>query len=841
MMSNFGNLTVTPMRKLWRCRDASKNVNILASCVVAGILLLPGMSHAGSGSKLVAGTGETLSWPHAFKYYRLILKQVSGSQVWESDDKTTTTKWIRMSEIALYDATGTRINLGLTPCTATTDLADMGSGTCKPGGRFCMGDSFDVSVLSYMFDGKDTSELSTWINANPDDAQAWTWGYVYMRLPENAAPLVSYNLCSTQNNPSSMLVSWALEGSDDGAAWHSLDSVVGGGGRLPGYDEGKWYNGGCSMPVKAASISFTVERDGTLSFSGDTSVKDVQSFGGTVSIGADASLGIDVAEGKTSYAMLGKVQGKGTFEKTGAGTLVVNGVDSGFGGRVKASGGTLAFSPLHAPRRFAYYRFVVKDRDAAVTKVEKLKVAELALYGKDGVRLNQGLTVASEECAATTNLLPGTYAVYGQCNPWGGNFNDVFDGDAATFKECWIQPNNAEWAWLYFTMCLREDDVPAYYNVSFASEYNVRSWALQGSDDHFVWETLDEVDAAAVSAIAPSGAGWCNDGRPLPLFTEESNPPVGEVDAKFFRYTIKAVGPSSGGTRAICELALYDWHGKRLNFGLENKGRKADVPSLTAGSFTYACQWDTPNFNNNADSFGPQMMFDGNLATRMSGWNFGNKPTPENSSTWISFTMRLADNAPPVASYNFAPNVGGSESSCTPIAWTVEASRDGLAWFVVDDRSGDTATALLPSVNNSYCNNGRPIRFSAGCDRWLAPTGAVVSVEHGARVELPAVASCAVRGLEIEVAATGLAGTVANFSPMSGGTLYLTGETSCESLQDTAIVAFENVSNAANLESWTVVADGKMPRNENEFAIRIDENGLLRVTRSPPGLVIVVK
>ena len=828
------------MCKLCRWRTAFTNVNILKLCFSAGILLLAGISHAGSGSKLVAGTGETLSWPYAFKYYRLVLKQVSGSQEWEPDDGNKTTKWIRLSEIALFDASGTRINLNLTPCTATTDLADMGSGTCKPGGRFCMGDSFDVSVLSYMFDGKDTSELSTWINANPDDAQAWTWGYVYMRLPENAAPVVSYNLCSTQNNPSSMLISWALEGSDDGAAWHSLDSVVGGGGRLPGYEEGELYNGGCSMPVKAASISFTVERDGTLSFSGDTSVKDVQSFGGTVSIGAGASLGIGVAEGKTSYAMLGKVQGNGTFEKTGSGTLVVNGVDSGFGGRVKASGGTLAFSPLHAPRRFAYYRFVVKDRDAAVTKVEKLKVAELALYGKDGVRLNQGLTAASEECAATTNLLPGTYAVYGHHDAWGSNFNKVFDGNAASYQECWVQPYSVEWAWLYFTMRLREDVAPAYYNVSFASEHKIRSWALQGSDDCVFWQTLDERDVEAVSTIAPSGAGWCNGGNSLPLFSNGYNAPVGEIDAKFFRYTIKAVGSSSGGTRAVCELSLYDWQGKRLNFGLENKGRKAAISSLTAGSFTFDCAWN-PNFNNNANSYGPQMMFDGNLATRMSGWNFGNKPTPENSSTWISFTMRLADNAPPVASYNFAPNVGGSESSCTPIAWTVEASRDGLAWFVVDDRSGDTATALLPSVNNSYCNNGRPIGFSAGCDRWLAPTGAVVSVEHGARVELPAVASCAVRGLEIEVAATGLAGTVANFSPMPGGTLYLTGETSCESLQDAAVVALENVSNAANLQSWSIVADGKAPRNENEFAVRIDENGLLRVTRRPPGLVIVVK
>lgn len=839
-MSNFGNLTETPMRMFWRCGNAFTNVNTMALYIAAGILLLSGMSHAGSASKLVAGKGETLPWPHAFKYYRLILKQVSGSQEWESDSGNKTTKWIRLSEIALYDVSGTRINANLTPCAATTALAEMGSGTCKPGGRFCMENGFDISILKNMFDGNESSGAESWINANPADTHAWTWGYVYMRLPENAAPVASYNLGSPKNNELSMLVSWALEGSDDGDVWHSLDSVIGGGGLLPGYDEGKWYNGGCSIPVKADSISFTVERGGTLSFSGDSSVKDVQSFGGAVSIGAGASLGIDVAEGKMSYAMLGKVQGKGTFEKTGAGTLVVNGVDGGFGGRIKASGGTLAFRPMHTLRRFAYYRFVVKDRDAAVTKVEKLKVAELALYGKDGVRLNQGLTAASDECAATTNLLPGTYAVYGRYDAWGSNFNKVFDGEAASYQECWVQPTAAEWAWLYFTMRLREDVAPAYYNVSFASEYNVRSWALQGSDDRAVWETIDERDAAAVSAIAPSGAGWCNGGKLLPLFAEGANAPVGEVDAKFFRYTVKAVGPSSGGTRAICELSLYDWQGRRLNLGLENKGGKAAVSSLTAGSFTFDCAWD-PNFNNNANSYGPQMMFDGSLSTRMHGWSFGDKPSPDTPGTWISFTMRLADDAPPVASYNFAPYEGGKESSCTPIAWMVEASRDGSVWFVVDDRSGDPATDLLPSVNNSYCNNGRPIGFSAGCDRWLAPTGAVVSVEHGARVELPAVASCAVRGLEIEVAATGPAGTVANFSPMSGGTLYLTGETSCESLQDAAVVAFENVSNASNLESWTVVADGKMPRNENEFAIRIDENGLLRVTRRPPGLVIVVK
>ena len=147
---------------------------------------------------------------------------------------------------------------------------------------------------------------------------------------------------------------------------------------------------------------------------------------------------------------------------------------------------------------------------------------------------------------------------------------------------------------------------------------------------------------------------------------------------------------------------------------------------------------------------------------------------------------------------------------------------------VVADRNTVYYTSKL--ADSSSTDNGKILAVSSG--KWN---------KADETVELPAVTSCAVRGLEIEVAATGPAGTVANFSPMSGGTLYLTGETSCESLQDAAVVAFENVSNASNLESWTVVADGKMPRNEKEFAIRIDENGLLRVTRRPPGLVIVVK
>ena len=53
----------------------------------------------------------------------------------------------------------------------------------------------------------------------------------------------------------------------------------------------------------------------------------------------------------------------------------------------------------------------------------------------------------------------------------------------------------------------------ASYNVAFSDVNNVRSWALQASDDHTTWITLDEKSSAEVSAIAPSGTDWCNGGK----------------------------------------------------------------------------------------------------------------------------------------------------------------------------------------------------------------------------------------------------------------------------------------------------------------------------------------
>ena len=527
--------------------------------------------------------------------------------------------------------------------------------------------------------------------------------------------------------------------------------------------------------------------------------------------------GVDVGAGESARSIGGGLVGAGSFEKTGNGTLTVSGVTSDFAGAVKASGGSLAFRPLHLTPKFTYYRFVVKERD---TSNQRLRISEIALYDADGNRINKGLSYTHG-----VDLVPGTCDYAGRFDPYG-SLNQLFDDNIGTEREGWSDSSLNSRA--YFTMRLADDaDVaPAGYNIGFGSTDNVKSWELWGSDDGATWLTLDSRDASAVAAIAPTSLpGWCNGGTPIPLVYEGHNAPVGEVDASFFRFTVKAFGTTgSGGTHALAELALYDAQGRRLNLGLSSMGRNYSG-ALPAGSFTFSYSAGTYN----ADSTHEEKMFDDDLATRLSGWSFPTTPDPANASSWITYTMRLADGVAPVASYNFASYENNDNTM--PINWMVEASRDGSTWIEVDARSGEAATSILPYAARAYCNNGHPIGFTTNCDRWLCPTGAVVEVANGATLELPASGANSISGLAIDLTAAGNAGTIANFNPAASGTLYLTSAQRKPQLDDAAMpVTFTGLSNATNIEGWSVVVNG-VTADEGEYSLRFDANSVLRVTR----------
>lgn len=762
----------------------------------------------------IVADGETLQWPHAYTYYRFVVKDrdaaVSGNE-----------ERLRIAELALYDADGNRLNAGLTLAAAedkaTTNLL---AGTFAVYGPHTQydGRGFDDDVSTY---------FNAWVQPT---ASSWAWLYFTMRLSAEAKPVASYNVAfSTTNN----VRSWALQASDDHTTWFTLDEKNASEVAATAPSDAGWCNGGTPIAVTDESAHFFVERGGTLTITDDATPASVHSYGGAVSVAAGATLGRDVASGESEDFTGGGLSGSGTFEKTGAGSLAVSGVNSGFAGTVKASGGTLAFRPIHVTPKFTYYRFVVKDRN---TSAQRLRIAEIALFDADGVRLNAKLSAAASQETTTTNLLPGTYAVYGQQTEYE-SFGKAFDDDLSTSFNCWLQSSNSEWAWLYFTMRLASDNdvAPASYDVAFASENNIQSWALQGSDDHTTWFTLDERDATAVAAIAPSGAGWCNGGTPLPLTWDGSNAPVGEVDAKWFRFTVKAVD-TTDGTRCLAEFSLYDLQGKRVNIGLSDLGYNAS--SLTAGSWSRKSK-ASGTLNGNGS------MFDEDPATFFSGYDFQG-PTLTDATTWMTYTMRLADDAPPVASYNFMPRYLSAMGSATDIGraphdWLVEASKDGTTWFEVDSRSGEDAAALLPTTAKTYCNGGHPIGFTSGCDRWLAPTGAVMEVSNGATLSLPTSGANSVAGLAIDLTTSGNAGTIANFTPAASGTLYLTSAQRHPQLDDAAMpVTFTGISNASNVEGWSVAVNG-VPAEEGEYSLRFDANSVLRVTRKVDATVLYLR
>ena len=770
--------------------------------------------------------GETLTWPEAsYTYYRFIVKDRSSNN------------GFRIAELALYDKDGNRVNQGLTAASdgdkVTTNLL---------AGTYALYRNLNQETTPYesfdkMFDGNLSTSCNSWISTLSTEGY---WWYFVMRPADGANPVFSYNVALPTSETDKSPRSWALQASNDHESWITLDEYDAAAAADAALSSGGWCNGGENIRVDNACANIFVDRGGTFSVTAPAEAKSAHAYGGAVSIASGATLGIDVSSGESARFTGGVLAGAGTFEKTGAGTLAVSGVNSGFGGRVKASGGTLAFRSAHVTPKFTYYRFVLTSlKDMSDNNLE---LAEFALYDAHGERINMRLSMAADPEWNSTNLLPGTYSKYGHNTTDSMSTNAVylFDGKLNTKMTGWCTRSDSITYWVYCNMRLPEasDVAPASYNVAFGrTDRAPSSWMVQGSDDNKTWFTLDKRDSDSVAGIKPSdNDSWCNNGVPLPLVWEGDNAPSGEVDAKFFRFTVKAVG-GTDGTRLISELSLYDMQGKRLNVGLASMGLDYSG-TLPAGSFSWHYQYAGTYANANTHE---DKMFDEDLDTLFQAHSLNYQSLVEGvpDARWHKWTMRLADDAPPVASYNFAP-YNPSAPSSYPANWLVEASRDGTTWFQVDARSGEAATALFPT-ERGYCNGGRPIGFTAGLDRWLCPTGAVVEVANGATLEIPASAPNTVSGLAADLTAASPLGTIANFNPAAAGTLYLTTATAHPMLENYALpITFTGLANAANVENWNVVVNG-VAAEVDEYVLRFDENDVLRVTRKLSGTVMYLR
>jgi hypothetical protein len=195
---------------------------------------------------------------------------------------------------------------------------------------------------------------------------------------------------------------------------------------------------------------------------------------------------------------------------------------------------------------------------------------------------------------------------------------------------------------------------------------------------------------------------------------------------KYFRLTIKRASNngasvaykksgsttySDRGATQASEFQLYDADGNNVALGLTKAADGTAATALAAGTFATAAA-----YTYGIAAEGAEKLFDGNTSTKC------NMTTPINRndpSTWRVITMRLADGAAPVVSYNFY--TANDYVRRSPTDWQLEGSMDGIAWETLDERffapnaawstaSGST-TYNESTLQYKPFNNGTPFRL----------------------------------------------------------------------------------------------------------------------------------
>ena len=174
--------------------------------VLAGDQTFSGKLAVNAGEVVVSATeGKKYSW------YRFTLKGNTGNQ-------------IRLYEFALYDASGNRIDRGLT---STVDSYN----TVPAPGTACYWGRLFENVLPRLFDGYAQwasgnpylfAPMGTTVRDNPD-----SWMRIVMRLNPETASAAYYDICSEDSSATATRkpTDWMMEASADGVFWDRVAEV----------------------------------------------------------------------------------------------------------------------------------------------------------------------------------------------------------------------------------------------------------------------------------------------------------------------------------------------------------------------------------------------------------------------------------------------------------------------------------------------------------------------------------------------------------------------------------------------------------------------------------------
>ena len=179
-------------------------------------------------------------------------------------------------------------------------------------------------------------------------------------------------------------------------------------------------------------------------------------------------------------------------------------------------------------------------------------------------------------------------------------------------------------------------------------------------------------------------------------------------EGKYFRLTIKRSSSNGasitykygnktttdGGAIQASEFQLYDAEGNNVAKGLSKAADGTAATALAAGKFAAAA-----TYVYGASGEGADKLFDGNTATKC---NMTSPVSRSDPSTWRVFTMRLADNAAPVVSYNFY--TANDYVRRSPTDWLLEGSMDGIVWETLDERFFAPNAAWSTTIGSTAYN-----------------------------------------------------------------------------------------------------------------------------------------
>ena len=385
-------------------------------------------------------------------------------------------------------------------------------------------------------------------------------------------------------------------------------------------------------------------------------------------------------------------------------------------------------------------------------------------------------------------------------------------------------------------------------------------------------ENVDEGDASL--SLVKTGAGkWVLQGKAAVsggLTVSNGTLEVRSVSDKYeyFRFTVKRV--TGGGDRLnAVELALFDENGVQQFF---NPVRTEPVPR-SSNTWVW-CEGDYRSLAPGEVSFGRPGWYKNtwyipsdfrDFAVLFNGWASTNQPSVEiyyggdgasavprsfvvsSPGTWLSFVMRLPENANRIVSYDIMTSSDYGRQ-WRPGTFVLEGSRDGIFWRklheVVDgngvigggDGSDGQYEWMSDGTAGTWAKSTPVQKESAG---WLIDTSVPsdetqfenlgqVSVAAGAK--LVGDVSHVISSLYVDASAG--AGEIVNFSFAASGTLEIGNYVKSSDPFELASV-FSDVDGLENLAAWTVSGEGTERRR-----LKVRDGKVLLV---PYGMTVTVR